>query len=235
MSAKFLSNQLLNSSRFAVGKVKGEEEQAETPLAPPAEINPDVKLEPPAVATPELSNESQQEPNATPPIESIESKAGDAPEHLDNILRREHSDIRRSAVSERITETVQSRRETLERLRETSCEIRQRAETLDAYRKLFDSTAANIAEFDPEITEENLGTIRRAIENARLEIARFERDVMKRQSNTAKTDKLTLSIADIPPGKLLKIGLALTWPVVLALIAAAVAGIVVLFNLFSVN
>jgi hypothetical protein len=232
MSAKFLSNQLLNSNRFAVGKVKGEEEQAETPLAPPADITPYVKLEHPAAATPELSNESQQEPNATPPIES---KAGDAPQHLDNILRREHGDIRRSAVSERITETVQSRRETLELLRETSCEIRQRAETLDAYRKLFDSTAANIAEFDPEITEENLGTIRRAIENARLEIARFERDVMKRHSNTAKTDKLTLSIADIPPGKLLKIGLALTWPVVLALIAAAVAGVVVLFNLFSVN
>ena len=255
MSAKFLSTQLLNSSRFAVGKIQGEEGEPESetkPSSPSAEDGVGDGQD----ATPQsrrsvgrLSEPSTPDALPTSPVPDSRPVAGTdsqptsmpgvteelRPDHLDNILRREDGDIRRTAVSESITETVQSRREVLEQLRETTCEIRQRTETLDAYRKLLEATAANIAEFDPEITENNVGTIRRAIENARIEIARFERDAMKRQSNTPKTDKLTLSVEDVPIGKLLKIGLALTWPVVLALIAAAIAGVVVLFNLFAVN
>lgn len=210
MSAKFISTQLVNSARFSVGGNAKENSTHEAEA---------------------LTENEHGEPPAAPSRQSVEETS-----ELQQILKREHDDIRRNALDQGVEETAQSRRETLEILREISSDIRQRSETLDAYRKLFDSTAANIVEHCSEINPDNLGTVRRAIDHARMEIIRFEKDILKRHDNksTAASDRVAPGLDGISFATWVKIGLALTWPIVFAILAAAGIGAAVLLSLFTV-
>ncbi len=225
MSAKFISSNLLNSGRFSVGGKddKGEDE-------PEREQGKNIRKHAKTTAAPAAAPE--------PVAESAEPVQQARPEpHVEELVAREEQNIRLTAVSERIADTARGRREVAEMLRETVSDIKQRAETLDSYRKMFESIAADIATLPPEIDQENLPAARRAIDNARLEIARFEKDVMNRHVSAGAKTTTTAAhdhLAEMPFLKLTKIGLAFTWPVALAIILSAVLAIVVLYGLFTV-
>jgi septal ring factor EnvC (AmiA/AmiB activator) len=220
MSAKFISSNLLNSGRFSVSG-KDENESVREKTAGNHDKTPGTSADAP-------DNVSEK----TEPIQRDQDEA-----HVQELIAREEDNIRLTAVSERIADTARGKREVAEMLRETVSDIKQRTETLDSYRKMFESIAADIAELPAEIDQENLPAARRATDNARLEMARFEKDVLNRHAsaNTAKTTTNPQGdLANIPFLKLTKIGLAFTWPVAIAIVLSAILAIVVLYGLFTV-
>jgi len=158
-----------------------------------------------------------------------ESAPADEPAELQELLRKE-DDRTRAKVTERDAgETRRRRCEIIETLEALTTRLRTEAAAAAERVELFGALAEKLRGLPDELKPEDVADVKRAVEVARLEVATFARDRAADARPQAGID-----LRSLRRGEWARIGLAITWPLIAAILLSAGAIVTCLFHLFGV-
>jgi hypothetical protein len=155
-----------------------------------------------------------------------EKGAGDG---LQQILDREDAHTRSTVARRDISETRRRREEVLELLDTTVQDLRREKEFFDEKLVLFAELAQNLRDHPEDFEASELLDVKQKMRAAHMEVAKFVREKEGGGERSPATASPRLSF-----GELTRMGLSLTWPLILAVLVGTVTLVAVLYTLFSV-
>lgn len=152
---------------------------------------------------------------------------------LESVLDREHNIVRSKAEEKSVAEIDRRRAEVADKLEEFTTDLKQRHEALEKELAFCRDLRNELRRHSQDVTPENLREMRSLVRQIDLELLKRQREVHSseesRPSDTSVPDLSELNFATLT-----RIGLGLTWPLIMTLLVAALVLGVVLFSLFSV-
>jgi len=146
-----------------------------------------------------------------------------APAEVDKLVRREEEEIRNESIADEAAELGRRRREVLDRLAEVAASIEQETDSLKARLEGFRQRQTALRELDEPAPGQTdpaaLGRLRREVQEAHIELVKFDRERAIEQDERSVLLSLTF-------GQLTRLGLGLTWPLLAGLLLAAAAIVV---------
>lgn len=230
---QFINEALVTSKRFGPpthtqapkSTPTPEPDAAEAPSAPPAaaETTPDAPPDPADSAATHVASSPEAERAPAPaPAEPVTA-----------LHRREDDHLRAELMQEEVAEFGRRRQELRNQLhRDVSALEHGLADTearLDFLKRLQRTLEQVQVQDTTPLTATEFRQARQELEQIRLELLKLERDKLEA---TPATSAPGLEIHSLTFGQLTRLGLGLTWPLILALLLAAAAVTVALLTVF---
>ena len=251
MARRFINDRLVTIKRFAPGQYdvpvadKVQEpvpaELGVTPVAEPADraaLAARTLAAPAPVATasaapaPVLASAP-----APPPLATATATAGTVPaqsQDLQHVLRREDEELRSGLREKELEEFRRRQREVREQLTRAIQTLEHEQSLAQARLELLQRLESELAglqsDADRPRTSDEFRSARRAVDQAYLELLKLERDELE---ETPARDHARVDIASLTFAQLTRIGLGLTWPVIIALLLAAAVVAIALLSVFG--
>jgi hypothetical protein len=179
-----------------------------------------------------LKSTKQGEPGAEEKVEKtqVPQDAPAASANLDAILRQEASHVRTQALRGDLRELVRRRLEVVQILRETLAEMELRRQELDEQRQSLQHIQRQVEELPETIAENDLESFRisrRIVDQAHLEVVRCAK---------TREDRAGAALPELSGlgfGQLTRLGIALAWPLILAIFLAVlmlIGGLMLVFG-----
>lgn len=154
-------------------------------------------------------------------------------QQLESVLDREHNIVRSKAEEKSVAEIGRRRTEVADKLEEFTTELKQRHEALEKELAFCGELRNELQQQSQEVTPENLSEMRRLVRQIDLELLKRQRQAYpSRESRPPDTSLPSMSGLNFVA--LTRIGLGLTWPLIVTLLLAALGLGIVLFSLFNV-
>jgi hypothetical protein len=151
--------------------------------------------------------------------------------NLDDILRQEASHVRTQALRGDLRELARRRLEVVQIMRETLAEMELRRQELDERRQSLQHIQRQVEELPEIIAESDLESFRisrRIVEQAHLEVVRCAKTRAERAGAASSPELSGLGF-----GQLTRLGIALAWPLILAIFLAVlllIGGLMLVFG-----
>jgi hypothetical protein len=183
------------------------------------------------VTTPRFAPREPASAEQNGPVQATAPEPAAAPAERDvrELVRAEHTEIRRSAARKEAAELERLRGELTGRLQEAVARLQQEQQTVQSRLEVLQRQMQNLAGLTPlsntETEVEALRQWKRQVHGAHMELLKVERN----QAEPRDERRLLMSLTF---GDLTRLGLGLTWPLIAALLlAAAIVGVGVLVAL----
>jgi hypothetical protein len=254
MARRFINDRLVTIKRFAPGQHESPPgEKAAGPVTPEPEAPPPVTSDvatgvpsapppaetsiavpaAPAAAAP-MSTPTAAPPPATPPPPPAAVAPVPAPADLQHVLRREDEELRSGLREKELEEFRRRQREVGEQLTRAIQTLEHEQSLTQARLELLQRLEGELAGLEADAAKPLAGdqfrAARRAVDQAYLELLKLERDELE---ETPAHDHARFEIASLTFAQLTRIGLGLTWPLILALLLAAAIVAVALLSVFG--
>jgi len=159
------------------------------------------------------------------------------PEACPEVANRPPDSIKATALKRETTELERCRNDLIARYNRLHTDIMDRRSKLDALSEGLERIQANLGATpdsppDPGEDAAALGQYRQAVEGARIELLKIEKDLTPAPANEG-TSSLVPEIASLTLGQLTRIGFGLTWPLVGAVVLGTFGVTAVLVALFA--
>ena len=156
--------------------------------------------------------------------------AGERPDELEHILKKEEEKTRVTVRHRDVAETRRRRDEVLNLLDTTIQDLHREREFFHSKLALFSQLAENLREHPEEFDTSELLDVKRKVRSANIEVAKFIRErAMPSRDGMKNTPGPPLSLLELT-----LLGLAVTWPILVVIVASVIALVLVLYSLFSV-
>ena len=168
-----------------------------------------------------------------PPAETPQASApAQEPEpQLESLLRKEAAETQKAVQYESLVELLRHQQELVTRLRDTVTDLEDERKTLTDHLEVFHQLQASLSKPGPQRDADpaapSVKELRQLVYTAHMELLKFEKE---RSESTAGNSHELLSLTF---GQLSRIGLALTWPILLGALAAAAIIAMVIYHVFA--
>ena len=177
------------------------------------------------VTTPRFAPGSETRPDSTSPHEAEPS---DSNQSIDKLVRVEEATLKAATIAEEVAELARRRQELMERLADVMQAVDTELQQLTERCHLLADKRRELTELDalsPDTADlAALRRFRQAVQTAHLELLKFERDSMSTYDDNQTILSLTW-------GQLARLGIGLSWPLLLGILGAAA---LIILGLFAV-
>lgn len=145
--------------------------------------------------------------------------AAEQPAAIEPILDREHKAAREKAEGRNLIEVARRRNEVEEKLNEFAADLERREQETHREIELCRELANKLRAMPVEVTRENVSEVRRLVRQADLELLKRERD--QTEAEPRARDHAAATLPSLTFMQLTRLGLGMTWPLLLGILIAA--------------
>ena len=154
---------------------------------------------------------------------------------LTKILTKEEDHARRSAQEKSVNQINQHREEIKEGLTELINKYEGRQQELQKELSEIRELKEKIEALPQEISAEEIKDCKQLLQAADYKFLQHESEIVERNTDSKSTDSAHQSLTDASFFQLTRTGLALTWPLILAIIGAFTTLGLLMYSLFAIQ
>jgi hypothetical protein len=183
------------------------------------------------VASKRFSPGSSQQTDRPKGEAAAATESGAKADDLKHILDTEDRHTRNAVMARDLAETRKHRREVAAMLADMTESLMQEQAMLTEQARLFRELRQKLEEIGDHFTAEELRPVKRTVEEASLELSRFVRD--RRGGAGDPAPDRPLPLATLSWGQATCLGIALTWPLITAVLLGTAVLAWILYSLFG--